>query len=201
MIALRRPEGHRVPAPVLVAGAVACALLLAACGPSTPVGEIIPGVRAGVTLPLPEDRTSAPLDVEVPLVGSDDTVSLADYRGQVLVLNFWASWCAPCRVEQPDLNEAQARLADLPVAFLGVNIDDTDPNAQAHEREFAMEYPSVFDPDVSFAARFGAVGPRSIPTTILLDGDGRVALRLFGITDTLEVTKAAQRLAAELDSA
>jgi thiol-disulfide isomerase/thioredoxin len=160
---------------------------------------VIPGVRVGVTLPAPEDRIAAPLDLEVKVIGGDGrTMTLGELRGQVVVVNFWASWCAPCRAEQPDLNEARLRLEEEPVTFIGVNIDDTEPNALAHEREFEVAYPSLFDPDVSFAARFGSVGPRSIPTTILLDAEGRVAIRLFGITDTLEVTLAAKRLAQEV---
>ncbi len=202
MTDLRRPHAGRRPrALALVAGALVSALL-AGCAADLPPGEVIPGVRPGVTLPAPEDRTAAPLDVEVPVVGGDgSTMTLGELRGQVVVVNFWGSWCAPCRDEQPDLNEAVVRLADEPVTFIGVNIDDTEPNAMAHEREFEMTYPSLFDPDYAFAARFGAVGPRSIPTTILLDAQGRVALRLFGITDTLEVTVAAERLARELTAA
>ncbi|MFT4744789.1 MAG: thiol-disulfide isomerase/thioredoxin [Nitriliruptoraceae bacterium] len=199
MTDLRRPPAGRRPrALALFAGALASAIL-AGCTAASSAGEVIPGVRVGVTLPAPEDRIAAPLDLEVNVVGGDGrTMSLGELRGQVVVVNFWASWCAPCRAEQPDLNEARLRLEEEPVTFIGVNIDDTEPNALAHEREFAVAYPSLFDPDVSFAARFGSVGPRSIPTTILLDAEGRVAIRLFGITDTLEVTLAAKRLAQEV---
>jgi len=162
----------------------------------------VPGVRSGVTLPAPEDRERAPSDVEVQVLGEEDgtTLSLADHAGEVVVVNFWASWCAPCRVEQPDLNEAAAALDDLPVVFLGVNIDDTVPNALAHAREFDIPYPSLFDPSAAYASRFGAVGPRSIPTTILIDTEGRVAARLFGLTDFIEVTSMAERLAQEADT-
>lgn len=187
-------------APALAAGAFVTALLLAGCSDAAPAGETVPGVRAGVTLPAPEDRPAAPVDEAVPVLGAGDgtAISLADYAGEVVVLNFWASWCGPCRVEQPELNEAATALAERPVRFLGVNIDDTVPNAQAHEREFAMPYPSVFDPSSAYAAEFGGVGPRSIPTTILIDAEGRVAARLFGLTDFIEVTALADRLADEV---
>lgn len=188
-----------VNAPALLAGAFAAALVLGGCTDGPPPGEVVPGVRAGVTLPAPEDREPAPVDEEVQVLGEDDstTLSLGDHDGEVVVLNFWASWCGPCREEQPELNEAAEALEDLPIAFLGVNIDDTVPNALAHEREFDIPYPSLFDPSVSYAAEFGAVGPRSIPTTILIDAEGRVAARLFGITDFIEVTALADRLAEE----
>lgn len=191
-----------ITAPATVAGALVTvlALLLAGCTSGPPPGEEVPGVRAGVTLPAPEDRETAPVDIAVPVLGEDEGTELAlgDLAGQVVVLNFWASWCGPCRAEQPELNEAAEALADLPVTFLGVNIDDTVPNALAHEREFAIPYDSVFDPSAAYASRFGAVGPRSIPTTILIDAEGRVAARLFGITDFIEVTALADRLAAEV---
>lgn len=186
-------------APALVAGAFVTALLLAGCTDAAPPGETVPGVRAGVTLPAPADRPAAPVDEAVQVLGAEDgtELSLGDFAGEVVVLNFWASWCGPCRAEQPELNAAAAALADLPVAFLGVNIDDTVPNAQAHEREFDMPYPSLFDPSAAYASEFGGVGPRSIPTTILIDAEGRVAARLFGITDLIEVTALAERLAEE----
>lgn len=189
-------------APALVAGALLTALLflLSGCSDAAPAGEEVPGVRAGVTLPAPEDRTAAPTDVAVQVLGADEgeELSLGDFAGEVVVLNFWASWCGPCRVEQPELNDAAAALADQPVQFLGVNIDDTVANAQAHEREFAMDYPSLFDPSSAYAAEFGGVGPRSIPTTIIIDAEGRVAARLFGLTDFIEVTALADRLASEV---
>ena len=189
-------------APATVAGALVTVLLLllAGCTSGPPPGEEVPGVRAGVTLPAPEDREPAPTDVEVQVLGEDggEELALEDLAGQVVVLNFWASWCGPCRAEQPELNDAAEALADLPVTFLGVNIDDTVPNALAHVREFDIPYDSVFDPSAAYASRFGAVGPRSIPTTILIDAEGRVAARLFGITDFIEVTALADRLAQEV---
>lgn len=186
-------------APALVAGALCTALLAGCTGGGEPIGEQVPGVRQGVTLPAPEDREPAPTDAAVQVLGEDDGTELAlsDYLGEVVVLNFWASWCGPCRTEQPELNDAAAALSDQPVAFLGVNIDDTEPNALAHVREYDIPYPSLFDPSVGYAAEFGGVGPRSIPTTILVDHEGRVAARLFGITDFIEVVAIAERLAQD----
>jgi predicted amidohydrolase len=104
-------------------------------------------VRDGIC-PVPaDDRGDAPTDpmptIDVEGLGED--ISLEDFRGQVVVMNFWASWCGPCRVEQPDLNEAYEALDDE-VVFFGVNISDSESNARAHLREFDVPYASAYDP-------------------------------------------------------
>lgn len=157
---------------------MALAVTLTACAPSGPVGTPIAGARPGLLLLDAANRAAAPTDA-LAVLGQDDPVSLEDLRGEIVVLNFWASWCGPCRAEQPDLNEEYAALGD-DVVFLGVNIQDTEANALAHVREFDVPYPSLFDPSSAFAARFGGVGPGAIPTTIVLDRDGRIAVQLFG---------------------
>jgi peroxiredoxin len=179
----------------VIAAAIAAALL-AACSGGAVEGERIDGVRPGVTLPAAADRPAAP-DAAAPLLDGSGEASVVDYDGQVLVLNFWASWCGPCRVEQPELNEAYARLAGDDVAFLGVAIQDSEANARAHEREFEVPYPSLHDPSNRYAAEYEGVGPRSIPTTIVIDRQGRVAARLFGTTNEREVTALVERLVTE----
>lgn len=170
---------------------------LAACAGATPDCERIRGARPGLCLTDVDDRGLAPTD-PVPVLGGDgEELSLEELRGRVVVLNFWASWCGPCRVEQPDLNEAAAMLPEDEVAFLGVNIEDTATNAQAHEREFDIPYPSLYDPANAFASRFGGIGPRTIPTTVFLDREGRVATRIFGVVGTNEVVGVADAIAAE----
>lgn len=139
----------------------------------------LPGVRPGLCLIPGEERVTAPDDA-LRLVGGEQQLSLADLRGEAVVLNFWASWCGPCRTEQPDLNEAHDLLAEQPVRFLGVNIEDTEANARAHQREFDIPYESLFDSRNQFSAGFRGVGPNTIPTTLFLDEQGRVAARLFG---------------------
>lgn len=157
----------------------------------------LPGVRARVCPAEPADRPAAP-DASRPVLGEDDTVSLDDFTGEVVVVNFWASWCGPCRREQPDLNRAAEDLADLGVAFLGVNVqDDSTANALAHESEFAIPYPSIEDPAAQYAGSFRGIGPRTMPSTVLVDRQGRVAVSLFGETDYDEVATLARVLADE----
>lgn len=164
-----------------------------------PACDPIPGVRPGVCITDPASRGAAPTDT-APLVGGGEA-SVADFRGQVLVVNFWAAWCGPCRAEQPVLNDAHDALAGDDVAFLGVAIQDSMVNQQAHLDEFDVAYPSIFDQSNAYSARYGGIGARSIPTTIFLDRQGRVAARVFGeVLDAQEVAAIAVRLAEEADA-
>jgi thiol-disulfide isomerase/thioredoxin len=168
------------------------ALILSGCA-AAPDCDRIPGVRAGVC-PLPvADRQPAP-DVTLPVLQTDaalaagvTALSLADLQGRVVIVNFWASWCGPCRIEQPDLNQVHDLLPDAEVVLVGVNIEDTEANALAHLAEFDVAYLSLFDPVNELAGRFSGIGARTIPTTIFLDPEGRVAARLLGLTDMREI--------------
>jgi thiol-disulfide isomerase/thioredoxin len=140
-----------------------------------------------VTLPvLPSDAALAAEMTEL---------SLADLRGRVVVVNFWASWCGPCRIEQPDLNAVYALLPGTEVVVIGVNIEDTQANALAHLTEFDVPYLSLFDPVNELAGRFRGIGARTIPSTIFIDPEGRVAARLLGLTDVREMTALAGAIA------
>ena len=171
---------------------IAVALVLSGCA-AAPDCDRIPGVRPGVC-PLPvAERQLAP-DVALPVLQTDTAaaagmaeLSLADLQGRVVIVNFWASWCGPCRIEQPDLNQVHDLLPDTEVMLVGVNIEDTEANALAHLAEFDVAYLSLFDPVNELAGRFPGIGARTIPTTIFLDPEGRVAARLLGLTDTREI--------------
>ncbi|MDT0183584.1 TlpA disulfide reductase family protein [Microbacterium sp. ARD31] len=134
----------------------------------------------------------AAADREAPLElsGEDlegNPVDLADLRGKPVVINVWWSECPPCRVEQPDLNEAAAELGDR-VAFLGVNIRDSSAEkGLAFTRNFDVTYPSLYSPDGSALLSFaGTLNPRSIPSTVVLDDEGRVAASVQGRIPTTQ---------------
>ncbi len=182
--------------------ALVFALVASACtGGAGTACEPLPSVRPGFCLDPVEVREAAPADT-APLLAFDGPelgpdVGVGDFEGQVVVINFWASWCAPCRTEQPDLNVAHQTLAGDDVVFLGANIQDTVPNAQGHLAEFDVPYPSLFDPANIYASKYRGVGPRAIPSTIIIDREGRVAARLFGSTTAGELQTLVNELLAE----
>jgi thiol-disulfide isomerase/thioredoxin len=198
----------RVATRLVVAALAALALAGCAQPPDCPR---IAGVRPGLC-PLPEELRRPAPDVALPLLAhaleagqvgrpgataDGAALSLADLQGRVVVLNFWASWCGPCRIEQPDLNEAARLLPSDEVLMLGVNIEDSEANALAHLREFAVPYSSLFDPVNALAGRFDGIGARTIPTTVFLDVEGRVAARVLGVTTLGEIVGLADALALE----
>ena len=113
-------------------------------------------------------------------------VSLADFRGKVVVVNVWGSWCGPCRAEAPMLAQASRDLAKKGVVFLG--IDSRDPSkdaAKAFVRRFDVPYPSLYDQQGSTLLAFrGTLTPNSVPSTVVVDPQGRVSgLSLIHISE------------------
>jgi thiol-disulfide isomerase/thioredoxin len=111
-------------------------------------------------------------------------VDLADYRGKVVVLNVWGSWCAPCQKEAPALQAASEALAPKGVKFLGINTRENGNRAAAaaFERAYAITYPSLFDSADYLLALRGAVAANAIPSTVVVDAQGRIAARISGPT-------------------
>jgi thiol-disulfide isomerase/thioredoxin len=110
----------------------------------------------------------------------DRELDLASLRGRPLVLNFWASWCGPCRAEQEALELANEALAGRDARLVGVNIRDDEGAALSYLEEFGVGYPSLFDRPAVLPARLGALGPQAPPYTLVVDAQGRVAARVFG---------------------
>ncbi len=113
------------------------------------------------------------------LLSDSRSWSSTSARGKVLVVNFWASWCGPCRAEQPALAAVARARRSRGVVFIGVNVQDTRAAALAYTREFQVPYPSLFDRSAQTATKLRAV---ALPTTFILDRDGIIAYQLTGKT-------------------
>jgi thiol-disulfide isomerase/thioredoxin len=115
-------------------------------------------------------------------------LSLASYRGSVTVLNFWASWCGPCRAEAPGFAALAARSRSAGVRFLGIDIQDQAASALAFARTFRIVYPSLSDPggDIALAFR-STIPPAAIPTTLIINRAGRITARIIGGASYIEL--------------
>ena len=152
-------------------GAVATAVSVDGGGSATiDTQELDGGLRSG---PAPEFRLPTLTDGTV-------TVALADFGGRPLVLNFWASWCLPCRREMPLLAAAERRLGDS-VSFVGVNYQDTTEDALALLADTGVTYPNGSDSDGEVGRRYGLYG---MPTTVFIAADGQIVGRYLGEMST-----------------
>ena len=146
-----------------------------------------PGTDAGfvsgdgsITILPPDQRQGAPNASGVDLAGK--TLELADFAGQIVVLNVWASWCAPCRAEAGALEEVAEQFENQGVQFIGLNTRDSNDAARAFIRKFDVTYPSLIDTDGRIQLLFNdSLPPQAIPSTIVIDQKGRVAARALGV--------------------
>ncbi|MFU8872224.1 TlpA family protein disulfide reductase [Micromonospora sp. SL4-19] len=141
----------------------------------------------------PDQRSKTPKVSGELLTGGSYDVSQA--RGQVVVVNFWGSWCAPCRAEADDLEATYQATKASGVAFLGINVQDSKDKAIAFE-EGRATYPSLFDPASRQALNFD-IPPNSTPATVVLDRDGRIAVVIRRAVTQQELQPVVERIAAE----
>lgn len=110
-----------------------------------------------------------------------ESLRLDSYDGTVVLLNFWGSWCGPCRDEVPVLQRVGRKTHDQGVRIVGVNVLDGKANAKAFARNFEIDYPSLYDQPGKVALAFrGTIPPQAYPSTIIIDRQGRVAGRVIG---------------------
>lgn len=151
----------------------------------TPGGEKVINYEESERKPL---RTFSGEDVR----DRDKTISLEDYDGEIVVLNSWGQWCAPCRAEADDLQEIHSELQKRKIGtVLGINVRDYNPQVSNDFLEDnGLKYPSIYDPPFKTAAALGGVPTSVVPTTIVLDKQHRPAtvfLRSITAQDVMDV--------------
>lgn len=170
----------------ILATVAAAGLALVVINGKTPVGLTVTGeAGAGVCAPNPK---TANLDFTLKNVNGA-SVNLAAYKGKVILLDFWATWCSPCKVEIPGFMELYAKYKSRGLVVVGVSVDDTIEQLRPFVAEYQMNYPVLLG--VSNDAIQEAYGPMwGLPTTFIIDRRGKICQKHMGLTAKEQFEKA-----------
>jgi thiol-disulfide isomerase/thioredoxin len=160
---------------VAVAAAVTAAAAVGVVRLADPKGSGLPVVGQVIAA---AQRPAAPDISGTTLTGGH--LDTASWRGHAIVVNFWGSWCAPCRKEAPVLARVARDTGFLGVRFLGIDVRDDPAAGLAFEQYYQIPYPSISDPGELIAGRFGTDAPAATPSTYIIDARGRIAWAWFG---------------------
>jgi peroxiredoxin len=180
--------------------ALAVALALTGCTASADDGGFGGGPGyvdgSGVIQEVPQDQRAD----RIVLAGTTfdgRPVDLTAMQGKVVVLNAWYANCPPCREEADDLEAARQELRGRGVEFVGLNVRDTDPGVvKAYEEKHKVTYPSLRDGAKALLAFRGVIAPNAVPSTVVLDREGRVAARVSGATTKATIVGLVERVLA-----
>lgn len=184
------PGGYGLPVWLMVMGTVIvlAGLLIYGGSPggADPLGIV--DERAVVVT----DPSAAP-PITLPSLEGDRSIAAPDPDATATVVNFWASWCKPCRDEAPDLQATFERYRSRGVAFIGINERDNRASALQFASQVGFTFPSGFDPDGRLAFGYQLVG---MPTTVVIDREGEIRYRFTGIVDAARLRQALDDLLA-----
>lgn len=158
------------------------------------------GVKKGYWLKSVRGRSNSPLPAGTPSAAPDfvlqdidgRNVQLADYHGKIVVLNFWATWCQPCRIEIPWFNEIYDQYRNKDVVILGISLDEGGAkDVRPFLRDTPIHYPILLGTE-DVAEKYGGIF--GIPTTIIIDRKGKIAKKHLGLTDKEEIENSIKEL-------
>ncbi len=209
--ALPRKSRQRVlgkPTRILPLVAILTAIVVAASGCATGTDAVAsganfdfvsPGGQTDILYDPPESRNRIGALAGPDLMTDGNDISLTDYADQIVVINLWGQWCAPCRSEADDLERAYEATKDLGVQFLGINVRDPQRDkAQDFVVDNNVSYPSIYDPSMRTLIALGGNYPTSvIPSTLVLDRQHRVAAVFLRALLTEDLQPVIERVAAE----
>lgn len=178
LVAVKR---RAVPILVSLAGACLIGLLIYGVSAQSANHSLDDLVAEGHYPPAPEATRA------LPRLASIGDASLAAFKGKVVVLNFWASWCPPCQVEAPLLERAQSRLARADGTVLGVTYEDVSPDSQSFVRRYHLTYPNLRDDDGAFAHSYGT---DRLPESFIVDRQGKIVAISRGEIDQAFLNRA-----------
>jgi len=161
---------------VILAASACALLLLAGCGRDPAV--LHGSDQVGVTVIPAGEHVEMP-----PISGTSldgDSVSIPELAGKVVVLNSWASWCGPCKEETPTLVAASKKFSADDVAFVGLDVTDETAAAKEFVAKYGVTYASIVDADGKALATLPGVPPQALPNTVILDREGKLAVRIIG---------------------
>lgn len=196
----RRPRAGRA---ALVGLAVALALTASACtGGSGAVDQtagtefrFTDATEKGDVIPVADRRS--PGDVGGELLDGSGTYSLTADAGKVVVINLWASWCGPCKVETPQFEQVYQQTKAEGVQFVGFDVKDNRQDAQAFVTDNQVTYPMVYDQPAKVVLQLGNLPVQGLPLTVVIDRQGKVAAAYVGLTQPSDLKPAIATLVAE----